>query len=499
MARLPLTRRGFLGTAAGTLLAAAAPAAGGRRAPADAGSAPAGPVPGGRTRAAEVDVLVLGAGLAGLNAARLLEEQGATVRVLEARRRVGGRLYTRFDLPGHPEVGGNNMAAGYGRTIDAARRLGVELVDCAPRMARSGPDAIAVDGELLTRRQWAASRRNPQPESERERFPFEYVARLLSSRNPLPTADAWIAPQSAALDRPLYDALREFGVADELIRLGFDRNVSYGTSSHDLSALMYWFIDRWNATQRAIAPVAWAAKRGNQALPIAMAAALKGDLLLEHEAVAIEDDGAGVSVRCRNGARFRGRRLVCALPFSVLREVRFEPLLTGAQARAVATLPYMRITQVFFVPTRPYWHDDGLNPSFWTDGPAGIVYGQRFGASDDEITIVSAGQRGYTAEYLDRLGAEAATRLVQAEIERLRPATKGALRAVAFHSWGLDPHSAGDWAVFAPGQVAAFASRLGATHGRVHFCGEHTATANRGMEGAMETGERAALEVLDAA
>jgi monoamine oxidase len=82
------------------------------------------------------------------------------------------------------------------------------------------------------------------------------------------------------------------------------------------------------------------------------------------------------------------------------------------------------------------------------------------------------------------------------EIERLRPAAKGALEAGGFHSWWLDPHNAGDWAIFGPGQVQGLLPSMAKPHGRIHFCGEHTATMNRGMEGAMESAERVAIEVL---
>ncbi|MDG1462596.1 MAG: FAD-dependent oxidoreductase, partial [Gammaproteobacteria bacterium] len=51
-------------------------------------------------------------------------------------------------------------------------------------------------------------------------------------------------------------------------------------------------------------------------------------------------------------------------------------------------------------------------------------------------------------------------------------------------------------AYWQPGQVSGFATSIGEQHDRIHFCGEHTAIANRGMEGAMESGERVALEVL---
>lgn len=86
-----------------------------------------------------------------------------------------------------------------------------------------------------------------------------------------------------------------------------------------------------------------------------------------------------------------------------------------------------------------------------------------------------------------------------AEIERLRPAARGALRLAGFKSWQLDPFSGGDWVVWRPGQVQRYLAPLTAAEGRLHFAGEHTGTLERGMEAALESGERAALEILGAA
>jgi monoamine oxidase len=92
--------------------------------------------------------------------------------------------------------------------------------------------------------------------------------------------------------------------------------------------------------------------------------------------------------------------------------------------------------------------------------------------------------------------ANAAGSAVIAEIERIRPAAAGALEFAALHSWGADPYAGGAWAYFRPGEVTRYAAKLGAPHGRLHFCGEHLAARSRGMEGAMESGERAAGEIL---
>jgi monoamine oxidase len=102
------------------------------------------------------------------------------------------------------------------------------------------------------------------------------------------------------------------------------------------------------------------------------------------------------------------------------------------------------------------------------------------------------------ARRLDRLGPEGGKAAVIKAIEEIRPAAKGQLTAVHIHSWELSPFAGGaDFIIWGPGQVTAFHKKLWARHGRIVFCGEHTALATRGQEGAMESGERAASEVME--
>ncbi len=449
----------------------------------------------GPATARKLDVIVLGAGLSGLYAALLLEEMGAQVQVVEARDRVGGRLRTRFDLPGHPEVGGNTIASGYARVIDLAKRLELPLVNYAPRMYSGAQPEMVMAGQLIPAGQWPDSPLNPLPSAYRELLPWQVLASRLAGTNPLKVSSDWLAAEHRGLDRPLDQYLLSRGLSDGEISLGYDINPYFGDSSAGVSALMYLFNDRWMAEQVSVGSAAYAVAGGNEKLPQKMAAALSGEILLDFEVAAIEQHADGVRVFRRNGDSLEARQIICSLPASKLRDVSLVPRLQGPQRRLVQGLQYMRYSLVFLVPRKAYWEKDGLSPSMWTDGICGSVAAQRFGADPTEVTGIVVNARGWSADYLDRLGGEAAGRAVIAEIERLRPAARGALEFGGFHSWWLDPFAAGDWAIYGPGQVHGLLPHVTEPHGRIHFCGEHTATTQRGMEGALESAERAVIDV----
>ena len=445
--------------------------------------------------AVATDVIVVGAGLSGLNAALLLEEAGLRVLVLEGRERVGGKILTFSDVPGLPEAGGQSIGSGYGRLIDAANRSGVVLEDVLPRQLKHPEIALVLDGAPVTKAAWPQSPRNPFPPSLRETMPWIYTPVAIAKANPLQAIEDWIKPENARFDVSMYEFLKTQGASDAMIDLAYDTNVSYGTSAHDVSALMMEFVEGFIRAQRGLKPAIYKARDGNQRIPEGMARRLEAGVHLKQVVTGIRADERGVEVRTADDRRYQAKAVICALPFSTLRHVRFDPLLAGAQRRAVATLPHQMITQVALRSKRPFWEQDGLPPTMWTDSQIGRVFAIYGGATDDEVSSLLVTAYGFKSAWLDRLGREAAGRYVVAEMERIRPAAKGALGVAAYHSWTLDPFSAGDWAYFAPGTVTQFMPAMFQPHGRVHFCGEQTAVSARGMEGAMESGERAALEV----
>ncbi len=447
-------------------------------------------------------VLVIGAGLSGLAAALALQDAGVDVRVIEGRERVGGRVLSHRNVPGNPESGGTGFGPGYARLVSAAIDHRVELVDLTPIIPFFFQRELFLGGERIGADQWPSHPQNPFPEPLKKLMPWAYLGATAGPKNPLATNDAWVDPANARLDVPLSEWLRSIGWSDEAIHLAYDINPGWGDSADGVSALMVLSALKFQQTQQELAKgkaMGYTARGGNQAIPEAMAKALKNPVEFRREVVAIRTDKDGAEARCADGSRYRAGHVVCSIPTAVLKNVAIEPALGGVQARAVRELGVQAISLMHIVPKKNFWDQDGLAPNFVSDGLVNMVVAEHRGADPKEVTSLAAWLRGHNARKLDAMSSREATAAVVREIEQLRPASRGQLEVLAYHSWMQDPFSRGDWAVWEPGQVSAFAAEIGAAHGRIHFCGEHTAISNRGMEGAMESGERAALEVLQQA
>jgi monoamine oxidase len=450
----------------------------------------------------DCDVLVIGAGLAGLHAALTLEAVGLKVLVLEAQQRVGGRIHSMRQLGGTAEAGGTYIGAGYTRVIDAAQRHGVELMDVTPVLEFFREQDLALDGEIIRQSEWPTHPANDFPERDKQQLPWNYHRVLTMRDNPLDAPGDWLDPRHAALDVSAHEWLRGLGLSERAIALAYGLNVSFGRDARDVSALLLLFRGAFSKQQRALAPSAslgFTARHGVQRIPEAMAAELRGGVELDHAVVGVELDEQRVIVTCTNGRRIRASHVISSVPPSVLRRIAIEPKLPPAQAEAVATLPSQPLTQVYFAPRSRFWEQDGYAPSLFTDTRAGMLAAARNRDDPTEVTSLTAWITGDNAAALDRLPPADAGRAVLAAIETLRPSARNQLEVIGLQSWGADVYAGGAWAYFRPGEVTRFAAVLGRAHGRLKFCGEHLATDNRGMEGAMESAEEAAATILEQA
>nr|WP_070959370.1 NAD(P)/FAD-dependent oxidoreductase [Hyphomonas sp. Mor2] len=448
-----------------------------------------------RSRVGE-SVIVIGAGLSGLNAALLLESEGVDVTLIEGRDRVGGRLFTLDDVPGHPEAGGNGIGAGYARVLDAARRFGANLIPVRQRTeGTQGDSLINLGGESILPSDWASSARNPFPADKKSMLPWSYQWPKLMQANPLSSTTDWLKPEHAQWDISIYEFMKRQGETDAAIDLACGTAMLYGTNAFDFSTLAMFHTLVWGDLQRKIGTEGYAIEGGNQRLPEAMAGGLKKGVRTGIEVQGIRQLDDGVEVHTNSGEMLRADRVIVTIPYAALAHIRFDPVLPAVRAECIATMGYTQAFQAHYVPVRRFWEEDGLPPDTWTDGPAGRFAALRYGETSEPTTFL-AFVNGPHGERLDRLSPDAAANEVLEYLARIRPSTKGALRPVKVYSWRHDRFAGGLYSSWKPGHVTKFGSNVGESFGRVHFAGEHTAEINRGMEGAMESGERAAMEVL---
>jgi monoamine oxidase len=444
---------------------------------------------GGGVRAAErTDVIVIGGGLSGLYAALLLADGGARVTLLEATERVGGRAFTGDQLPGRPELGASQVGKFYARTRDVAQRLKVPL---EPLVDRVAPTAYSVGGVLVRKADWPASPVNRTVGDERALPPPFLFEALLATRNPFRNVDDWLQPDAARYDIAMGDWLRGLGLSPEALRLIAAGIVPTDIWSTSLLTMLQ------ESTRQALdfrSGEQFRVAGGTSRLPEAMARALGDSLRMGQAVAAIEQGDGRPTVRCLDGTRYSADFVVAAVPFAVLRRIAMDPPLTGVQAEAVYRMPYGNTTVIHLRASAPFWEQDGYDASLWTDGAITAVRT----TIDGNGAYLAALATGYKADRLDQLPARERGEFVVAELGRLRPSTRGKLAVTGVHSWAGQPFIGGCRHSYGPGDVTRFQPVMAQPHGRLHFAGEHTRRLEVGMEAAMESGERAAFEILSA-
>ncbi len=438
-----------------------------------------------------------------------MSDAGLSTLVLEGSSRVGGRVWSAEEkwetnagvVP--IELGASQVGPSYARVRDAIDRLQLPTINEDRKLL---PFSYHIGGQHVSASEWPDSPLNQTVGEEREILPERFSSNLLSRLNPLTELDDWFNPKFSSFDISLYDLFKRNGVSDAGIRLASAAGVN---DLHGVSALrMLQEVTRGALEAEFLGPLDKDGKPiehwpknlvgGTIALPTAMAEQLDQEVRVNQQVTTIELEDDGVEVRTLDGNRYRARFVISSVPFSVLKYVHIWPRPPEAQFNAIRNLRYSETTRAFCRIKEPFWQEDGKGGSLVADGGAGIFWAIDNGSGEGE----HRGMFVLTNLVGSRVSArspDAAAQYLIDEMERIRPASRGQIEILKYHTWERQPLQRGCSPMFAPGQITAFANEMIVPHGRLHFAGEHTRRLDYGMESAMESGERAAFEVLDRA
>lgn len=411
------------------------------------------------------DVVVVGAGLAGLRCAHDLVRGGADVVVLEARHRVGGRVFSHHFADGqHCERGAEFIDGNHTEVIALAGALGLRLSNRA--------NALDPHGTLL--------------DSGGRAVPIDLHASIGGDAHRWEVALRGLADDDVSDTRSLAELMD--GIDPPLsplskLVIGRDIRTEYMLPPEEVSQR---FAARNAAVQNDAEREVHRVIGGNDQLATRLAAML-GDRVRLGSPVASVDTRATVTML--SGGSLRAAAVVAAVPLPVLSRLWPEmPQELGAVGYGIGG----KISVQF---SRRVWRDYGRTGDVISDR----AWGRLWETTDDQpgdsgvLTNLLASHDGASFAALP----ESPEQLVR-EIDRVFPGAKGLAGERVHTDWTNDPFSLGAYACFGPGQIGAAQPLLDAQHGRLWLAGEHTDRFAGFMEGALRSGARAAAAVAAA-
>jgi monoamine oxidase len=443
-------------------------------------------------------VVIIGGGLAGLVAAYELARQGHEPLVLEAQNRVGGRIYTLRDFaPGlYAEAGGMRIPRVHDLTLRYCAEFGLEM---EPFVMGNPKGLVYIGGKRMT-----AAEANADPDQlgfavaagERGRSAdalWEDATRDLREMLARDGDAAWDEIVRRFDQYSLYEFLKARGFSEGAIEYYAVMNFVEADMHNAVVEILREDLGKAYEDMQQIAG-------GMDRLPNAFYQRLERFVRLGAEVHAIDQDSESVTVHYKTEAghfQVRGDYAICTVPFSVLRSIEALKPFSREKQRAIRQLNYHASTKVLFQVRSRFWErtDGILGGATVTDLPIRRMNYPAPRPDSERGVLLASYTWGQDALQWGAMDPE--TRLEEAldDVSRIHPQIRDEFEVGASHAWYGDRWARGAFAMFAPEQQTALQQDIVKPEGRILFAGEHCSLYHAWIQGALESGIRAAREI----
>ena len=416
--------------------------------------------------------IVIGAGLSGLSAARALKNAGWNISVLEARERIGGRVFS-FSFQSNPELVCELGAEWIGESHERLKALCHDFK--VPLRDHRFQASLMRDGVVRGPNEWDFSL---QAKSAFEKFRKQYQAYSHRDHLRLDRYDWWTWLERIGFTE------------DDLLLRDLQDSTDFGESIRMVSAYAaaaeYFESSPANEMDYKI-------EGGNSRLVKALAANVGIDSIHTGTLVKqIVQRNGRVTVRT-NGRDFSADACVCTVPARTLTDIEFDPPLPSGHRTAADQLQYARIIKNSVLFTERFWKAEDF--SLVSD----VTSHYYFHSTKDQKSTAGILCSYAVGEKADVLAAQSSKRRSDIITRDLLPLDSNAprlARDIQSYAWQRDRYTEGAYALYRPGQWFTLRPTLARPHGNVLFAGEHLADWQGFMEGAVVTGEEAAKALI---
>lgn len=443
----------------------------------------------------EAEVAVVGAGFAGLTAARRIAASGRSVVVLEARDRVGGRVHNQsIGDDKVVEMGGQWIGPTQDRMYALAIQLGVETFP-----SYDSGDTLAVFGRKRYRFSGDLPRFNPLVMADLA----QAVLRLERAARRVPLSRPWEAPRAAVLDSQTFETWIRRNLrtptAREVLRL-FMKAV-FAAETENFSLLHALFYIHSGTSFDVLTRFQGGAQQdrivgGSQILAIKMAQELGDAVVLSSPVVRIAQTGSRVLVESKQ-LTADVRRVIVAIPPALAGRIEYDPPLPGRRDQLTQRVPQGSVVKINAVYDEPFWRREGLKGQA-ADPQALVEFTADNTPADGSPGVLVGFIEGNAARAYGREESSERRKLVLESLAHYFGPKAASPTEYYERDWTAEEWTRGCYGGhFPPGVWTAYGPALREPIGRIHWAGTESASVWNGyMDGAVESGDRASMEVL---